>query len=88
MHSVIIIFLIKASVLSNVIYSPGHSQAAFPTINIRSTLHTAPDLCKTASLAALIGSYGSKYTVSIQSHTYIEKSVPLQARGAQRVPGS
>jgi len=71
MHSVIIIFLIKVSVLPNIIYSPGHSQAAFPVTNIQSTLRTAPDLCTSASLAALIGSNGNKYTVSIQPDAYI-----------------
>jgi len=40
----------KTFVLSNVMYSPNHSHVGAPTINIQSTLHTAPDLCKHVSL--------------------------------------
>ena len=47
------------NVLSTVTYSPSHRQAGAPTINIQSTLRTAPDLCKNVSLAVLFGSNGN-----------------------------
>ena len=54
------------NVLSSVTYSPSHRQAEATTINIPSTLRTAPDLCKHFSFAVLFGISGSSYTVSLQ----------------------
>ena len=53
--------------VSSVTYSPTHRQDGAPTINIRSTLRTAPDLWKNMSLAVLFFSNGNSYTVSTQS---------------------
>jgi hypothetical protein len=44
-----------------------HSQAGASVINIQSTLHTTPDLCKNVSHAVLFGSNNNSYTVSMQS---------------------
>ena len=54
-------------VLSNVTYWPTHRQEDAPTINIRSTLHIATDLCTNIALAVLIGSNGNSYTDCTQS---------------------
>ena len=61
------------NVLPNVTYSPSHRQAGTPTINIRSTLRTATDLCTNIALAVLFGSNDNSYTVCTQSDmcTYI-----------------
>ena len=55
------------NILSNVTYSPGHRQAGGSTINIQSTLRTAPDLCKNVSFTMLFGRKGNSYPVSTQS---------------------
>ena len=52
--------------MSNVTYSSGHRQIGAPTINIQSTLRTAPDLCQNVSLTVLFGSNGNLYTMSTQ----------------------
>jgi len=38
-------------------------------VKIQSTLHTTPDWCKNASLAAIFGRNGISYTISTQSDT-------------------
>ena len=55
--------------LSNVAFLPSHRQAGFTVMNIRSTLRTAPDLCKNVSLVVLFGKGKGK-----------SKVFPLQAR--------
>jgi hypothetical protein len=58
----------KAFVKHFVTYSPDHRQAGAPTINIQSTLRTAPDLCKTVSLQC----YLVTTVIHIQSvHRYV-----------------
>ena len=59
------------TVKRSVSYSPSHCRAGTPTINIQSTLHTAPDLCKNVAFAVLFGSSCNSYTVSVQSGMYI-----------------
>jgi len=51
----------------NVTYSPSHRRVRVQTINIQSTLRTAPDLCQNVSLAVLFGRNGNSYTVCTQS---------------------
>ena len=41
----------SVNVLSNVMYSDSHRRAGATTINIKSALRNAPDLCKNVSLA-------------------------------------
>ena len=55
------------NVFSNITYSPSHRQTGAPTINIQSTLRTAPDWCKNVPLAALFGSNGNSFTISVQT---------------------
>jgi len=38
-----------------------------PNVNIQSTLHTTPNLCKNVSLVVLFGSRSNSYTASTQS---------------------
>jgi hypothetical protein len=52
-------------------YSPSHSQAVTPIINVQSKLRIAPDLCKNVSLAMLISTNGNTYTFSTPSDIYI-----------------
>jgi len=54
-------------------YLPSHHfYACTRTINIQSTLHTAPDLCKNVSLI-VFGSSSNSYTVSTQANMYTHK---------------
>ena len=48
-------------------YSPIHSQAGTPVINIQSTLRTAANLCKNVSLTVLFGSNENSCTICTQS---------------------
>ena len=70
--------------MSNATYSPSHRQPDAPVRNIKSTLRTAPELCKNASLAGLFGSNGNSHTISTQSDicTYRHSS---QYRDTSRV---
>ena len=69
--------------MSDVTYSPSHSQAGTPMINIQSTLRAAPDLFKNFSFAVLFGSNGNSYTTCTQSDMYRYTHI-LQNRDAGR----
>ena len=59
-------FLFEKTVL-NVTYSLSHRQVRVKTINIQSTLRSAPNFCQNISLAVFFGSNGNSHTVCTQS---------------------
>jgi len=71
-------------VLSSFMYLPSQGPGGSPLINIQSTLRTAPDLCKSVSLAVLFVSTSNSNTFCKQSdmcmYTHILHSIQMLTR--------
>jgi hypothetical protein len=81
----VLIWTLGSAVLPTVTYSPTHFQAGAPVINIQSTLHITPDLCKNVSHAVSFGSNSNSYTVSMQSGMCIYTRILVGQKKLRRI---